>query len=76
MSAAKRTSMLLVGACLLMLAGRPTMALDCYQCGQYNEGVGSITPCLIYTEPLEREHLKSCPRQTDKYCIVCIRVDV
>lgn len=59
---------------LLGLAGqRPVSALDCYQCGQYNDGVGSITPCLIYSEPLEKEHLKTCPRGSDKFCIVSPR---
>lgn len=65
---------LLVAIAVLLLAGpvadHRTLALSCYQCGQYNEGVGSITPCLIYSEPLDKEHLKSCPRGNDQFCIV------
>lgn len=59
---------------LLLAAGlvRPVTALDCYQCGQYNDGVGSITPCLEYSDPLDKTYLKSCPHKTDKYCIVGI----
>lgn len=45
-------------------------ALKCYQCGQYNDGVGSITPCLNYTEQTEPFYLKDCPRSSDAYCIV------
>lgn len=45
-------------------------ALKCYQCGQYNDGVGSITPCLNYSAPLAHLHLKECPRSSDKFCIV------
>lgn len=47
-------------------------ALQCHQCGQYNDGVGSITPCLNYSEHLAHLHLKSCPRATDQYCIVSL----
>lgn len=45
-------------------------ALKCYHCGEYNEGVGSITPCLNYTEQSAHLFLKDCPRSIDKYCIV------
>lgn len=45
-------------------------ALKCYQCGQYNDGVGSITPCLNYTEQTAPFYLKDCPRSSDAYCIV------
>lgn len=45
-------------------------ALKCYQCGQYNDGVGSITPCLNYSEQSAPLHLKECPRSSDAYCIV------
>lgn len=45
-------------------------ALKCYQCGQYNDGVGSITPCLNYTEQTAPFYLKNCPRSSDAYCIV------
>lgn len=47
-----------------------TNALQCYVCGQYNDGVGSITPCLNYSANLAHLHLKECPRKTDKFCIV------
>lgn len=49
-----------------------TNALQCYVCGQYNDGVGSITPCLNYSANLAHLHLKECPRKTDKFCIVSI----
>lgn len=45
-------------------------ALKCYQCGQYNDGVGSITPCLNYTEKTAAFYIKDCPRSSDAYCIV------
>jgi hypothetical protein len=45
-------------------------ALQCFQCGQYNDGVGSITPCLNYTANLAHLHLKECARSSDKFCIV------
>lgn len=45
-------------------------ALKCYQCGQYNDGVGSITPCLNYTEQTAPSYLKDCPRSSDAHCIV------
>lgn len=47
-------------------------ALKCYQCGQYNDGVGSITPCLNYTEQSAPFYLKDCPRSSDAYCIVSV----
>ncbi|XP_073971415.1 uncharacterized protein [Rhodnius prolixus] len=40
-------------------------ALNCYQCGQYTDGVGSITPCLNFTE----KHLKQCPKANQQHCI-------
>ena len=56
---------------LFMLKASQTVnALKCYQCGQYNDGVGSITPCLNYSEPFAHLHLKECPRSSDKFCIV------
>lgn len=42
------------------------VALQCYQCGQYNDGVGSITPCINDTYM----HLKECPHRDQVYCIV------
>ncbi|KAL1488550.1 hypothetical protein ABEB36_015013 [Hypothenemus hampei] len=42
-----------------------TMALQCYKCGQYNDGVGSITPCIneTYTK------LITCSQRSSGYCI-------
>lgn len=48
-------------------------ALQCHQCGQYNDGVGSITPCLNYTDQSAHLYLKDCPRSSDKFCIVSIK---
>ncbi|XP_076241172.1 U-scoloptoxin(05)-Sm1a [Calliopsis andreniformis] len=39
--------------------------IRCYKCGQYNEGVGSITPCINYTAHM---HLKECPPSAE-WCI-------
>ncbi|XP_020295466.1 uncharacterized protein LOC109860643 [Pseudomyrmex gracilis] len=41
-----------------------THGIRCYKCGQYNEGVGSITPCINYTAHM----LKECP-PSDEWCI-------
>ncbi|XP_059488586.1 lymphocyte antigen 6D [Neocloeon triangulifer] len=41
-------------------------ALRCFQCGQYNDGVGSITPCINYSE---EKNLKECPSTDSNYCI-------
>lgn len=38
--------------------------IRCYRCGQYNEGVGSITPCINYTAQM----LTECS-STDEWCI-------
>lgn len=52
-------------SCLLAL----TVGLQCYKCGEYNDGVGSITPCINYT------HMKliECPSRDHTDCIVSIR---
>lgn len=47
-----------------------TSALKCFQCGEYHDGVGSITPCLNYTAPTSPGFLKDCPRRGQKFCIV------
>ncbi|XP_015110468.1 uncharacterized protein LOC107036798 [Diachasma alloeum] len=39
--------------------------LSCYKCGQYNDGVGSITPCINSTAQM---HLQECPTSA-KWCI-------
>ncbi|XP_056633733.1 uncharacterized protein LOC130443227 [Diorhabda sublineata] len=41
------------------------LGLQCFQCGMYNEGVGSITPCL--NETLMK--LIECPKKEHKFCI-------
>lgn len=48
----------------------PSNGLQCQQCGQFNDGVGSITPCLNYSEKNAHNYLKECPRKTDKFCVV------
>ncbi|KOX67476.1 hypothetical protein WN51_08780 [Melipona quadrifasciata] len=42
-----------------------THSLKCYKCGQYNEGVGSITPCINYTAHMDP---KDCPPEAE-WCI-------
>lgn len=49
---------------LLCVAG-VVHGIRCYRCGQYNEGVGSITPCINYTAQM----LTDCSA-TDEWCIV------
>ena len=48
--------------------------LKCYMCGQYNEGVGSITPCLNYSEQYAHLYLKECSKKSEKYCVVSGRM--
>ncbi|XP_046383712.1 U-scoloptoxin(05)-Sm1a [Ischnura elegans] len=57
-------SCLLLCVALLSIAP-PAAALQCYQCGLYTDGVGSITPCINYTA---EKHLKDCP-STESHCI-------
>ncbi|KAL1138066.1 hypothetical protein AAG570_009761 [Ranatra chinensis] len=45
--------------------------LRCYQCGQYTDGVGSITPCINYTA---RVHLKECPQALSQHCIEFVSI--
>uniref|UniRef100_A0A1I8Q472 Uncharacterized protein n=1 Tax=Stomoxys calcitrans TaxID=35570 RepID=A0A1I8Q472_STOCA len=44
--------------------------LKCHMCGQYNEGVGSITPCLNYSDQYAHLYLKECSKKSEKYCVV------
>jgi len=44
----------------------PSTGLQCYRCGQYTDGVGSITPCLNFTP----QHLQECPQEINTSCIV------
>lgn len=43
----------------------PSTGLRCYRCGQYTDGVGSITPCLNFTP----QHLQECPEEMNTSCI-------
>ncbi|XP_015597234.1 uncharacterized protein LOC107268709 [Cephus cinctus] len=49
----------------LVLCIGVTQAVRCYKCGQYNDGVGSITPCINHTAQM---HLKECPSSSE-WCI-------
>ncbi|XP_063931845.1 uncharacterized protein LOC135143833 [Zophobas morio] len=57
----------LLSACVFAaaLAASSVATLQCYQCGQYNDGVGSITPCINETHM----ELKECPSLDHVYCI-------
>lgn len=46
-----------------------TNGLECYMCGQYNEGVGSITPCFNYSDQNAHHYLKECTKSSEKYCV-------
>lgn len=50
--------------CYICVAG-VAHGIRCYKCGQYNEGVGSITPCINYTAHM----LQECP-SSNEWCIV------
>ncbi|XP_071050129.1 uncharacterized protein [Onthophagus taurus] len=41
------------------------LAIQCYKCGEYNDGVGSITPCINFTYM----KLIDCPQREHRYCI-------
>lgn len=43
--------------------------LKCHMCGQYNEGVGSITPCTNYSKEIEHLYLKECNKKSEKFCV-------
>ncbi|XP_049862066.1 U-scoloptoxin(05)-Sm1a isoform X2 [Schistocerca gregaria] len=57
--------LVLAAALLLVAAVAPSAALRCYRCGEYTDGVGSITPCLNYTA---QRHLKECPPEAN-HCV-------
>ncbi|XP_015523028.1 lymphocyte antigen 6G [Neodiprion pinetum] len=57
---ARITILLLCGLCI-----GTTQGLNCFICGMYNDGVGSITPCLNYTAQM---HLNECPT-VSSWCI-------
>lgn len=67
---ASQSSLFLCVVLLLVFMVLSTNGLQCHICGQFNDGVGSITPCLNYTETNAHLHLKDCPRKTDKFCVV------
>lgn len=49
--------------------------LKCHMCGQYNEGVGSITPCLNYSDQYAHLYLKECSKKSEKYCVVSFQLN-
>lgn len=63
-------SLMLFLVLILVFTIASTNGLQCYQCGQFNDGVGSITPCLNYSETTAHLHLKECPGKGDKFCVV------
>lgn len=69
---ASQPSLFLCLMILLVCMIITTNGLQCHICGQFNDGVGSITPCLNYTDANAHLHLKECPRKTDKFCVVSI----
>lgn len=56
----------LLAACVCCVAVAAALALSCHKCGQYNDGVGSITPCINSSYMV----LKECPSPDYQYCIV------
>lgn len=63
------TSLIVSLGFLLVFTLASTNGLQCYICGAYNDGVGSITPCLNYSKENAPQHLKECPRKSDKFCV-------
>lgn len=55
----------LLSLMVLGVAIGSSMALQCLKCGLYNDGVGSITPCINSTYM----ELIDCPSKDHKYCI-------
>lgn len=70
---ATHSSLFLCIVILLVFIIMSTNGLQCYICGQFNDGQGSITPCTNYTVENAHLHLKECPRKTDKFCVVSKR---
>lgn len=66
--------LLLVAVAVMLATTTVTVAaLDCVQCGEYNDdGVGAITPCLNYSDAISHRYLKRCPRKSHKFCIVSV----
>lgn len=44
----------------------PVSGLQCIICGEFNDGVGSITPCIDYTV---QSNLKDCPANKNQHCV-------
>ncbi|XP_023712433.1 uncharacterized protein LOC111867128 isoform X2 [Cryptotermes secundus] len=60
-----KTVVVLLVSLFMLGSVMPTMGLRCYRCGQYTDGVGSITPCINYTS----HNLQDCPEEQNIYCI-------
>lgn len=69
---ALHSSLFVVVVVLVVSVIMSTSGLQCHICGEYNDGQGSITPCLNYTESNAHLHLKECRRKTDKFCVVSL----
>ncbi|XP_049880929.1 uncharacterized protein LOC126377251 [Pectinophora gossypiella] len=54
----------LASVCLLLTLVATAAGIKCWRCGQYSDGVGSITPCANRTAA----KLDECPSNA-KYCI-------
>lgn len=65
-----RCSRILPVLMLVLYGIMSTNGLECYKCGEYNEGVGSITPCFNYSEKHKHIYLKECMKKSDNYCVV------
>lgn len=62
---------LFLGAILLCCGSFALVdGLKCHMCGQYNEGVGSITPCTNYSKEIAHLYLKECTKKSEKFCVV------
>lgn len=56
--------------CNIIIFVSVSSALKCYQCGNYNDGVGSITPCTNYSESIAHLYLRDCQNPSDMFCVV------
>ncbi|XP_060529674.1 uncharacterized protein LOC132704049 [Cylas formicarius] len=55
--------LLMFGALAIIVVS--VTSLQCFHCGLYNDGVGSITPCINETYMT----LKPCPHRESNFCI-------
>ncbi|KAH8382614.1 hypothetical protein KR009_004385 [Drosophila setifemur] len=69
--ASPATIVLAILVTIVLCSGSLGMAdgLKCHMCGQYNEGVGSITPCSNYTKDIAHLYLKECTKKSEKFCV-------